>query len=366
MAFKVLLVDDSSIIRRQVSRLLANHPDIIIVAEAENGKVALSKLESTDPDIVILDIEMPELDGIETLKEIRKINQRLPILMFSTLTQKGAATTLEAFANGASDYIPKPGSTDAATVSLDEVKQQLIDKITSLGFSYSAYRRKKNSNVRSIENSTSTYALRKSPLLQNIQIIAIGTSTGGPAALETLFKNLGTKITCPIAIVQHSPPVFTKLLADRLKKASGLNVIEATDGDTVKASHVYIAPGGFHLTIENAGDIFLTRLNQEPPENSCRPAVDVLFKSIAKAYRSNALGVIMTGMGKDGLSGCEQMCTAGASIIAQDEQSSVVWSMPSHVVKAGLASAVLPLEKLHSEIIERANSSVGKQNKKYL
>jgi len=340
---RVLIVDDAVVIRRLVSDCLAHDPDIEVVGTASNGQLGLARIVQLNPDVVTLDVEMPVLDGLATLDAIRRTHPRLPVIMFSTLTERGAAATLDALARGASDYVTKPANVGSVTVALQRVREELIPKIKAL------CRRLLPPRGRTLSNSHAPAADPAGPPA----ILAIGVSTGGPNALSSLLPGLLQPLPLPIVIVQHMPAVFTRLLAERLQSVSGHPTREAVPGVRLEPGTVWIAPGGLHLEVARANDALVLHTHDGPPENSCRPSVDVLFRSVARACGPRSLALILTGMGQDGLNGCACLREAGGQVIAQDEASSVVWGMPGVVVQAGLAHRVLPLSEIAAEVNRR-------------
>ncbi|MGN6302535.1 MAG: protein-glutamate methylesterase/protein-glutamine glutaminase [Angustibacter sp.] len=367
---RVLVVDDSVVVRRLVSDVLASDPEIEVVATASNGRLALNRLDQVAPDLVTLDIEMPELDGIATLREMRARGNRVPVIMFSTLTERGAAATLDALEAGASDYVTKPANVGSIGESLEQVRQSLVPKIkalvprpTSAGLTTAVPRQPGAPGIRaasaaapaSTPASTSgrlvlaARAARTAPF----RVLVVGCSTGGPDALARLLGDLPADLPVPVAVVQHMPPVFTKQFAMRLDRALPFRVVEAESGQVLERGSVYIAPGDHHLALTASGGRVVTALNQEPPENFCRPAVDVLFRTAARAYGRDVLGVVLTGMGTDGRRGSQDVVTAGGSVVVQDEATSVVWGMPGAVAQAGVAEEVLPLGELPAAITRR-------------
>ncbi len=365
----VLVVDDSVVIRRLITDALAEDPDIRVVGTAPNGRVALTKIDQLRPDLVTLDIEMPVMNGLETLREIRKVQPRLPVIMFSTLTASGATATLDALSAGASDYVTKPANVGSIADSIRSVRDQIIPRIHALCArpGPAPPRRSRppaappfNGRPRAASGAFSgtATAVRPAIRLDRVDVVAIGCSTGGPDALSKVVRALPATLAVPVVVVQHMPPVFTKMFADRLDRTAGLSVVEATSDLPVKAGTVYIAPGDFHLEVVRRGTEVVTKLSSGPPENFCRPAVDVLFRSVAKAYGGATLAVILTGMGQDGKRGAEQLRTLGAEIVAQDEATSVVWGMPGAVTAAGLATAVLPLDEI-AHLITRTAGGRG-------
>ncbi|MBI1761627.1 MAG: chemotaxis response regulator protein-glutamate methylesterase [Acidobacteria bacterium] len=355
---RVLIVDDAVVVRRMVADTLATDPQLEVVATAANGRIALAKLNQVKPDILVMDVEMPELDGLETLKELRKTHPRLPVIMFSTLTERGAAATLEALTLGANDYVTKPANVGSVAVALQRLRDELIPKIKGLCPQLLAL--KPPLPARAPGNGTSAVAvpqLVRAPLSKGaprpVEILAIGVSTGGPNALAELLPALPADFPVPIVIVQHMPALFTKLLAERLQAKSTLKIREGVAGEVLRPGQAWIAPGGQHMVVESSKGVVRLGTHQEAPENSCRPAVDVLFRSVCVAYGAGTLAVILTGMGRDGLRGCELIHQANGQILAQDEASSVVWGMPGVVAQSGLADKVLPLNQLAPEILRR-------------
>ncbi len=347
----VLVVDDAVVVRRMVADILAAEPGLRVVGTAANGRIALQKLTQLQPDIVTLDIEMPELDGLSTLKELRKTHPRLPVIMFSTLTDRGTAETIDALAFGASDYVTKPANVGSVAVAQQRIREQLVPKIRAL------CRRHDPAQPAVVVPTPTPRVQIARPAIANaspLAVIAIGVSTGGPNALAALLPSLPADFPLPIVLVQHMPPMFTRLLAQRLNDQSNVTVVEAQGGEVLRPGTVYIAPGDYHLYIHRQGLNVVTALNQEPSENSCRPAVDVLFRSVAAVYQSRALAVVLTGMGKDGLRGSEDIVRQGGRVIVQDAPTSVVWGMPGFVAEAGLAERVLPLDQIAGEIVRRS------------
>ncbi len=351
---RILVVDDSVVVRRMLTEMLSSDPAIESVSTASNGKIALARIPQVNPDAIILDVEMPELDGLQTLAQIRRFNKTLPVIMFSTVTARGAAATLDAIALGASDYVTKPSTRSGTVGQLGLVYQDLLDKIKA--------------HCHFEANSAGSYAsgiIAAPPLafrgpqasitnpVGPIEAIAIGVSTGGPNALAALLPSLPSDLSVPVFIVQHMPRLFTKLLAERLSSKTQIPVEEARPGDVVMAGKAWLAPGDYHMVVKRMGTRVIIQTNQGSPENSCRPAVDPLFRSVADTYGSRALGVIMTGMGQDGLRGCEAIRARGGQVLVQDEASSVVWGMPGFVSRAGLADAVVALSELGAEIVRR-------------
>jgi two-component system chemotaxis response regulator CheB len=357
---RVLIVDDSVVIRRVLADELGKDPALEIAGTAANGLIALARLTQVNPDIVILDVEMPEMDGLTALKQLRKTHPRLPVIMFSSLTARGAEATLDALAFGASDYFTKPANVGGLDASLEVVREQLIPKIKALCIRDGRGTPEKTppaSTISPTSVSSSPKPPAPRPASGPVEVLAIGASTGGPNALAELFRKLPADFPVPIVIVQHMPPMFTRLLAERLSAQCSITVQEAAPGAVLAPGMAWIAPGNYHMTVAREGRHVRMLLNQDPPENSCRPAVDVLFRSLAKAYGSNSLSVILTGMGQDGLRGCEFVREAGGQILAQDEATSVVWGMPGYVARAGLSDRVLPLSLIADEILRRVRKT---------
>jgi two-component system chemotaxis response regulator CheB len=351
----VLVVDDSALVRRVVTDALAEDPEITVVGTASNGRLALAKIEQLAPDLVTLDIEMPEMDGLATLRALRRTRPKLPVIMFSTLTEVGAAATLNALALGASDYVTKPSNTGSFAASRRSVQDQLIPRIHAL------CKKPVLPVVPSRPVPAATAPAR--PRTERVDLVAVGCSTGGPDALTKVMAGLPADFPVPVVVVQHMPAVFTRMFAQRLDRAVPMRVVEAADGMPLEAGCVYIAPGDEHLEVVRRGAGVRTRLQHGPAENFCRPAVDVLFRSVAVAYGGAVLAVVLTGMGHDGQRGCELLRAAGAHIVAQDQATSVVWGMPGSVVGAGLADSVLPLERVAPHVLSRAAQGRSAQPK---
>jgi two-component system chemotaxis response regulator CheB len=340
---RVLVVDDSVVCRKLVCDALAGIPEIEVAGTASTGAIALAKIPRLNPDVVTLDIEMPGMNGIQTLSETRKLYPKLPVIMFSSVTERGAGVTLEALSLGASDYATKPSQSESPAGAVEQVRRELAEKIVSL-----AHRNRPNA----APPRPAPAPGRKSGG-QRIDILAIGISTGGPNALVEVVPHLPEDFAVPVVIVQHMPPLFTRLLAERLNSLSRLVVQEAEAGRKLEPGQVWIARGDYHMTLEREGKAVVLSLNQDPPENSCRPAVDALFRSVAQVYGANTLGVVMTGMGTDGARGAAHIREAGGEIMVQDEASSVVWGMPGAVVNAGMADKICPLPEISQEVVRR-------------
>ena len=356
---RILVVDDSVVVRRMVSDTLAADPELEIAGTAANGKIALAKIPQVNPDVVILDVEMPELDGIGTLVGIRKSLPSLPVIMYSTLTQRGAEATLDALSKGATDYVTKPSNVGSAAQGLECIRTQLIPKIKAI-CTRVLVPHPSSPSAAAVASKTIPPCLAFPRREERIDIVAIGVSTGGPNALASLIPTFPHNFPVPVVIVQHMPPLFTRLLAERLAAKSQIGVEEGYAGAVLEPGRAWLAPGDYHMVVENDHDQVTLRTHQGPPENSCRPAVDVLFRSVADVYQSRTLAVEMTGMGQDGLRGCEHIRELGGQILAQDQATSVVWGMPGFVANAGLADKVLPLDELGMEIIRRVQ--IGRES----
>ncbi|GAB47521.1 protein-glutamate methylesterase/protein-glutamine glutaminase [Mobilicoccus pelagius] len=365
---RVLICDDSIVIRRLITDVLKADDEIEVVGTAVNGKNALDKLPMLKPDIMTLDVEMPVMDGLQTLVEVRKRDKKLPIIMFSTLTERGAGATLDALERGASDYVTKPANVGSVSESMEAVRSQLIPKIKSLtGHAPMPPRRARPAfggeppRGADAPGAAAGAAGPAGPITTagrsgKVDLVAIGVSTGGPDALTTVIQHLPGNLPVPIVVTQHMPPVFTQLFAQRLDSKSALKVVEARNGEPVTPGKVLIAPGDYHMRLKRSGDIVTAVLDQGPQENYCRPAVDPMFRSAAEVYGGNVLSVIMTGMGQDGHRGADPILRAGGSLLVQDEATSVVWGMPGAAVAAGLPCDIIPLPQLPEAITSRAMS----------
>jgi two-component system chemotaxis response regulator CheB len=348
---KVLVVDDAMLIRRLVTDALSNDAAIDVVGEAANGRIALQKIAQLSPDLVTLDIEMPEMDGLATLREIRKINPRLPVIMFSSHTERGASDTLEALHLGASDYVTKPNSAAGKGPAQQRIEESLIPKIRALCRVDSAMTPAAKGGP--VATAPKPFTMRALGTAPRAEIVAIALSTGGPSALGSVLSELPADFAAPIVLVQHMPSMFTRLLAERLNNQTALTVVEATDSKILMPGTVYVAPGDLHLVVRRGSTQIVTGLTNDPPEHSHRPAADVLFRSVARAYGSRALAMVLTGMGEDGLNGSQEITRAGGRVIVQDEATSVVWEMPGRIAQAGIADGILPIGEMAAELIKR-------------
>jgi two-component system, chemotaxis family, protein-glutamate methylesterase/glutaminase len=343
---RVLVVDDSVVMRKLLCEVLASSSEVRVAGTASSGAIALAKIPQLNPDVITLDVEMPGLDGIQTLIQIRKLSPKLPVIMFSALTERGAAITLEALSLGASDYVTKPSHGTNLASTMAQVREELIAKIVPLA-----------GRATGVPGAVPVRVpIARKPVHTTISVLAIGTSTGGPNALAEVIPRLPQDFPVPVVVVQHMPPLFTCLLAERLNSQSQLAVREAEAGKILEPGSVWIARGDFHMTVEQRGTNVMLNLNQDPPENSCRPAVDVLFRSVARVYGAETLGVVMTGMGSDGARGAQHIRDAGGEILVQDEASAVVWGMPGAVISAGAADGIYPLPEISQEIVRRVTT----------
>jgi len=379
-AIRVLIVDDSVVVRRLLARIIEEESGLEVAGQAANGRLALEMLDTAAPDLVTLDVEMPEMDGLETLVEIRRRKPRLPVIMFSTLTSRGAATTIEALSRGASDYLTKPEGAATLQESLERLRQDLVPRVRALVrlrpeerkdatlISPAASPRPANAMADHREpppRIPSAPATRwtagaaasregQAPLAATPprafgrapELLVVGVSTGGPNALARIFPQFPANLSVPVLVVQHMPPLFTRMLAERLNQLSTLQVREAVEGSALQAGEAWLARGDWHMTVAREQGHLVLRENQGPQVNSCRPAVDLLFQSAVQACGGAVLALVLTGMGQDGLKGSRAIREAGGQVLAQDEESSVVWGMPGAVAQQGLADAVLPLEAL--------------------
>lgn len=340
---RILVVDDVAIVRRLVVDALSLDPDLQVVGTAQNGRDALEQIPTVKPDLLVLDYEMPEMDGLETLVEVRKSYPDVRVIIFSSHTRQGAKATLDALWYGADDYVTKTRA-DSLAAATECVRTELVPRIKAIcakGASEAETAGPSKSIPLPARTITATH---------RVEVVAIGASTGGPKALAEVIAGLPDGFQAPILIVQHMPPIFTRYLAERLAARTSLRCAEGTTGAVLEPGSIWVAPGDFHMTVKREGTEIQLRLTSDAAENSCRPAVDPLFRSVAEVYGAGSLGVILTGMGQDGLQGCGKIRRAAGQIIVQDAATSVVWGMPGAVARAGLADHVLPLEEIAGEI----------------
>lgn len=397
----VLVCDDSALMRNLISRIIDNTQGLTVCGKAMNGQIALEKIDEVKPDVIVLDIEMPVMNGIEFLKERKKRRLDVPVIVLSSIATEGASVTMEALELGASDFMTKPNGSVSADLST--VADRLVELLSSYGFAYAIMHGKdvyepdffvRQIKMREAERFVQEQKKEKIEALQEqnvekitdrfvpaskpiewkppekkqpatitalrdggkIEVIAIGISTGGPNALREVFKMIDPHLKQPVLVVQHMPAGFTKEFASSLNKICPLEVQEAEDGMLIKGGNVYIAPGNFHIVVERRPGGNVIRLNQEPQRNGHRPSADVLFESVAKIYKNNALGVIMTGMGRDGATQLAELRTQGAWTLGQDEASSIVYGMPRVAFELGGVQKQVPLKAMADEISSLARS----------
>lgn len=362
-AVRVMVVDDSAVIRGLVKRWIEETDGLEVAGSCSNGKQAVDQVAKVKPHVVILDIEMPEMDGLEALPGIIAGSPGTKVIMASTLTLRNADISLKAMSLGATDYVPKPDSARGIAGS-EEFRRELLVKARALG------KTAQRAMGTGVNAGSSTAAPASAPARATIplgpapdkievrkassvppRILAIGSSTGGPQALFDVFEKIGPAIaSVPVVITQHMPPSFTKILAEKLGKLSGLPSKEGEDGERLQAGHIYVAPGDYHMRLCKDGPGVAIKLDQEPPVHFCRPAVDPMFESVSKLFGPATLGVVLTGMGHDGRDGGRIIADAGGTIYAQDEATSVVWGMPGACAQAGICAAVYPLDQISSAI----------------
>jgi two-component system chemotaxis response regulator CheB len=369
---RVMVVDDSAVVRGLITRMLREDPNVEVVHSASNGEMAVAAGKRDPVDVVVLDIEMPVMDGLAALPGLLAAMPGVQIIMASTLTDHNADISLRALQAGAADYIPKP-STSQGLISTADFRRDLLAKVLSLGAAAraSAHRRdpgrgaeaavarprpresavgqKAEAQPKSLYAHAGPVVLRK-PGMFKPKVLVVGSSTGGPQALFSFFKGLKRDIGVPVLLTQHMPPTFTALLGEHIQRSTGWPAREGKDGDALVPGEILIAPGNHHMVVEKTARGIAVRINQGPPENFCRPAVDPMFRSAATAFGGHVLALVLTGMGQDGLVGARAIVSAGGTVVAQDEATSVVWGMPGAVATNGLCSAVLPLAELPDQV----------------
>ena len=371
---RVLVVDDSVVMRRLLTRILTSDPAFEVVGAARDGNDALAKVTQLQPDLVTLDVEMPGMDGLEALRLIQAQYPNVRVIMCSSITERGAAVTIDALMAGASDYVTKQHSAGLSDDAYGKLQVDLLAKIhgifdkkrtppphlaqvTTAGPRPTGVTQRVSELPPGATHTSLPFVPGARPFTQKLfapQILAIGVSTGGPSALAEILPLIPSRFPLPIVIVQHMPPFFTQLLAERLSRLSCIPVVEGLQGMKVQPGTAIIAPGNYHMRlVRRLGGGVEVELNQQEQENSCRPAVDVLFRSIAEVYGGAAIAAILTGMGQDGLLGVRALKALGVPVLAQDKATSVVWGMPGAVVDAQLADAVLPLRAIIPEILRR-------------
>lgn len=347
----VLIVDDEAIVRRIVADVVSSEHGYVASSAASAG-IALAKMAQTPPDIVLLDVEMPGTDGLSALSAIRRAYPRLPVIMFSSMTERGAAVTLDALLRGADDYVTKPACAGSRNATLRRFRDELVPRIEALR-ARAAAAEPSPPPPREVESvALPLPALDAAPP----EIVAIGASTGGPKALHAILPRLPVDLPVPIVVVLHMPALFTQFVVARLAAVCQVPVRVGGDAEALRAGCVHVAPGDWHMTVLRDGGALQLRLDQGPPLHSCRPSIDRLFESVAVCCGGRSLGVALTGMGRDGVLGCGRIRAAGGAVLAQDRDTSVVWGIPGFVVHAGLATEVLPLGRMAAAIQERATA----------
>ena len=367
-SIRVLLVDDSAVIRGFLRRFIEEDPDLRVVGSVSDGQRALDMLRKTEVDVVVLDIEMPVMDGLTALPHIFAIDPSLQVIIASTLTKENAVLTMKCLKAGAAECLAKPTARELS--ASEDFRKSLVEKVRTLGL---VTRRKRGKPaaipatpgapaapaVAAPVRPEKKFTLRPQGVKIAPAVIAIGSSTGGPQALMHLFTEIKAPLKQPVFITQHMPPTFTTILAEHISRQSGLTCREAVHGEIVQGGVIYLAPGNWHLTVEEEGGVRKVSLNQAPPENFCRPAVDPMLRSLVKVYGRKVLAVVLTGMGSDGMKGCQEVVDAGGVVLAQDETTCVVWGMPGAVATAGLCTQVLPLGLMAGEIRDYADRVVS-------
>lgn len=353
-SIRALVIDDSAVMRGLLRTTLAACLEIEVVGVATDGMAGVEAVELLKPDLVLLDIEMPQMNGLEALEAIRARDSRVKVIMCSTLTRRGAAITLEALAHGASDYVAKPSAQHGAREGIETLSRELLPKIRSL---FSVHR----GRPAPMNETRLPLCLQRRNIQEAVPgVLAIGVSTGGPAALERLLPALPADLPVPVLVVQHMPPVFTALLAERLDGLCSIPVREAIAGQTIMAGTAYLARGDRHMQTIGPASRCCLRLTETVPGQYCRPSVDVMFRSAVTVFGAGVTAVVLTGMGSDGLEGCRAVRAAGGRILVQDRETSAVWGMPGVVTDAGLADMVLPLEAMAAEVVRvTSRSSAG-------
>jgi two-component system chemotaxis response regulator CheB len=351
---RILIVDDSAVIRSLLRAVLSADPALEVAGTAADGVTALLAVESIHPDLVLLDVEMPNMDGLATLRALRSRSYRMPVIMVSAVTQRGARVTIEALASGASDYVTKPTNQSDRETAIRVLAQDLLPAIQALTVSAVAQSSRPPSGV----DPPQTFKLSSAPPA----VVVVGVSTGGPSALDVLLSAIPQGFPLPILVVQHMPELFTGPLAERLSQRCSVRVREATECAPIISGVIYLARGNWHMEVLPAtrgGSPPALHLHQRPLENHCRPAVDVLFRSAAAVFGPATLAVVLTGMGSDGLAGCRIIRAQGGTVLAQDQPTSAVWGMPGSVIQAGLAQRVLSLPAIAPEILRLAGRGTG-------
>jgi two-component system chemotaxis response regulator CheB len=361
-----MVVDDSVVVRGLVGRWIDEDPNLAVVASHRNGRLAVDDVLKSNPDVVILDIEMPDMDGLTALPLLLEKKRDLVVVVASTLTRRNAEISLKALSLGAADYVPKPETNSSVTTSTD-FRRELVDKVTHLGqrararaanratglpplSASAAASRASASPANAATRARPSFTLRAYSMVRP-RVLAIGSSTGGPQALNEMFREIGSSIgQVPVVITQHMPPTFTAILAEHIAKSAGRPAAEGKDGEVIQQGRIYIAPGGRHMMLVKQGSDVLVRLTDGPPVNFCKPAVDPLFHTVCEIYGNAALAVVLTGMGADGAEGVREIGSNGGTVIAQDEETSVVWGMPGAAAHTGQCADVLPLSEIGRKV----------------
>jgi two-component system chemotaxis response regulator CheB len=365
---RVLIVDDTITYRKIVGDVLAGIPGVEVVGAAANGRIALQKIEQLRPDLLTLDLEMPEMDGLDVLRHLHQAGGEVQAIMLSGANTYGANMTMTALKLGAFDFVPKPAC-DTAEKNVEQLRHELGGKIQAFVRSKHVHTILHGTVPATPHIPTPPRPTKENPPVRQIQcrpdinayrpeVVALGISTGGPASLTQMLPRLPASLGVPVLIVQHMPPMFTKSLADDLNRRCALRVCEAGDGQPVSPNTVLIAPGGKQMKVERWSGHITVHITDDPPENSCKPSVDYLFRSVSQVFGAKAVGVIMTGMGNDGTRGCREMKEQGAMIIAQDEATCVVFGMPKGPIEEGVADVIAPLDNIASEIVRLVGKGV--------
>jgi len=360
---RVLIVDDSVVFRSQIKGALDGVEGIEVVAIANNGKIALQKILQQSIDLIILDMEMPELSGIETIKEIKKLKHTAIIIIFSSHTKRGSELTLEALALGADDFVTKPSGEDCSFDNAqNKIREDLVPRIIQFKNKFFPVKIRTPEKIPILNETIPINRTIKSQIdfkKFQAEAIVIGSSTGGPSALEILLKNMPRDLSIPIFIVQHMPPLFTTSLAKRLASVSGLMAKEATHLEVVSPGVIYVAPGNYHMILKKKGLQTIIELNQLSQRNSVRPSVDYLFESASEIYQYKTLGIILTGMGEDGFVGARKLKSLNGAMMIQDKKSSVVFGMPGAIFMAEIYDYMGTVEELREKILEITAKSVN-------
>jgi two-component system chemotaxis response regulator CheB len=346
---RILVVDGSAVARRLLTQVLSSDPQLEVVGTAANGRIALAKVPQLNPDLITLDLHMPDADALQTLAELRKSYPRLPVIAFTPRVDQAAAAAVDTETPGVSDRVDHAVTVNHADAAARLIREELIPRIKGHRGAFTDAG-PLCSIAPAAQPRDGRPARGRMPRLRT-DVLVIGGSTGGPNALDLLLREFPSDLPVPVLIVQHMPATFTGLLADRLGKTCRIGVSQGTSNELVAPGHAWIAPGDFHMVVQRHHGEVRIQTHQGMPENSCRPSADVLFRSAAEAYGPHVLAVVLTGMGRDGLRGCEQIREAGGQVFVQDQESSIVWGMPGTVANAGLADQVLPLPRLGSEIV---------------